>query len=222
VLINGLQSNQLKNLTKLVCFTVTLLTSLAVRAEPVLRNQNASNQTLEIPQTSKQSGQHSLGAVAPKSQVVEIPQRFLGCWRGEVHTENLLGIEMLSPPPISGWLTKIYKVCFVREADNTLKVTLVDSSVAPHEQVLRSSSTLKPVGAGDNRVELVGWLTMVERTASLFSLAPGPIAVVREHVKLDGRLLGKNTMEVAGEVEGYYNGHPWWIGHWICNFQHEP
>jgi hypothetical protein len=191
------------------------------QADPLIKNQNEPTQTQEIPRIHRQTKHRSSRHKAARSQVTEIPQRFLGCWHGAVSQAQLTKLELLSPPRIDVWLTKNYRVCFAREGAE-LKVTIADSGVDPNGQVLRATSSLEPTRASGNEVELDGWLTLVERTSSLAGVATGAPAVVVEQVKLLGELHEKDVMTVHGQVLGYYNGHPWWVGQWNCTFEHQP
>ncbi len=192
-----------------------------VLADPVIKSQQEPAQTQEIPQLRPQANHHPSGSKIPRSQVVEIPRQFLGCWHGAVGQEQLTNLELLSPPRIDVWLTKNYRVCFIRQGDE-LRVTIADSNVDQHDQVLRATSTLEPVTASGNQVELDGYLTLIERSSNLFGLAEHPPTVVLERVKLRGELREDNAMAVQGQVTGYYNGRPWWIGQWRCNFERQP
>ena len=189
-------------------------------ADPLIKSQSEPAQTQEIPQVRRQTKHRSSHGKTMRSQVVEIPQRFLGCWSGAVSEAQLTKLELLSPPRIDVWLTKNYRVCFVRQGAE-LKVTIADSGVDHHGQVLRATSSLEPTRAGGNQVELGGWLTLIERTSDTFGVSAGPPAVVVEQVKLQGELREDNAMTVRGEVMGYYNGRPWWVGQWNCNFERQ-
>jgi hypothetical protein len=198
-----------------------VLMAVAARADPVIKSQSEPTQMQEIPQVHRQTGHHSSHRKVLRSQVVEIPQRFLGCWSGAVSAAQLTKLELLSPPRIDIWLTKNYRVCFARDGTE-LKVTIADSSVDHHGQVLRATSNLEPISASGNQVELGGWLTLIERTSSMPDNPYSPPAVVLEQVKLWGELRQDSAMAVRAQVIGYYNGRLWWIGHWNCNFERQP
>jgi len=191
-------------------------------AAPSMGRQHDEGAVLEVPAIAHQrpfdAAATNLSGPGP---VVQIPQRFAGCWTGQVSESDLTRVRMIDTPMIGAWLTKQYRVCFSEERTG-LKATLADSSVARHEQVLQAKSTMTPVFASEGAIALRGDLRLVERSPAAFPSAWKRADVVEEQVELKGSLDYRGVMRVEGFVEGYYNGRAWFLAAWASDFRRQP
>lgn len=184
--------------------------------------QHNQDAVLEVPSNAHQRFNDDAAAdAADPGPVVQIPQRFAGCWAGEVSESDLTRVRMITTPMIGAWLTKQYRVCFVQEPTG-LKATLVDSNVAPHEAVLQSKSVMTPLFASEGAITLSGSLRLIERgSADVFNPSSEMTGVVDERVRLEGSLDYSGVMRVRGAVTGYYNGRAWFLAAWTSDFQRQ-
>jgi len=192
-------------------------------ATPLLGRQHDQGSVLEVPSMGPQQRNEDDDAsdLPNPGSVVQIPQRFLGCWTGAVSESELTHLRMLTTPIIGAWLTKQYRVCFEREPAG-LKATLADSNVERHKAVLVAKSEMTPVSASDDAVTLNGSLRMLERNSSnLLDPSLTVTSIVDEQVRLEGNLDPSGVMRVRGFVKGYYNGHAWFLAAWTSDFQHQ-
>jgi len=191
-------------------------------ATPLLVRQHNQDSVLEVPTIGHQAPNDDAAAdAAGPGPVVQIPQRFAGCWAGEVSESDLTRVRMITTPMIGAWLTKQYRVCFVQEPAG-LRATLVDSNVAPHEAVLQSKSVMTPVFASEGAIALSGDLRLVERSsADVLARSAEMTDVVDERVQLNGSLDYSGVMRVRGVVKGYYNGRAWFLAAWTSDFQRQ-
>ncbi|MGD0075135.1 MAG: hypothetical protein ABSD31_12475, partial [Candidatus Binataceae bacterium] len=180
-------------------------------ATPLLVHQPNQDSVLEVPSINYQqpNDEASTDSAGP-GPAVQIPQRFAGCWAGEVSQSDLTQVNMITKPMIGAWLTKQYRVCFVQEATG-LKASLVASSVERHELVLQAQSMMTPVFANAGAVGLLGELRMVEQASNgtlraSYNMSGETGDVVEERVQLKGSLDYRGVMRVEGRVKGYYNG----------------
>jgi hypothetical protein len=192
-------------------------------ATPLIGRQQDQGSVLEVPNLGHQpSGADTDSIAIPNpGPMIQIPQRFLGCWTGAVSESDLTRLRMITTPIIGAWLTKQYRVCFEREPGG-LKATLVDSNVARHQAVVEAKSEMTPISANEDAVILSGNLRMVERNAvDRFGSILHVTSIVDENVRLEGLLDPSGVMRVRGFVKGYYNGREWFLASWASDFQHQ-
>jgi hypothetical protein len=192
-------------------------------ATPLLVRQHNQDSVLEVPTIGHQPSNDDAAAaeIANPGPVVQIPQRFAGCWTGEVSESDLTRVQMITTPSIGAWLTKQYRVCFEHEPTG-LRTTLVDSNVARHESVLEAKSVMTPVSASEGAIMLSGSLRLIERSAAdVFNRSSEMTGVVDERVRLEGSLDYSGVMRVRGFVKGYYNGRAWFLAAWTSDFQRQ-
>jgi len=190
-------------------------------AGPLVGRQSDRISFLELPSNKGLHSDNDTAEIPGAIAAVEIPQRFAGCWLGQVSESDLTLIQILAKPVLSGWLTKHYRVCFEREGSG-FKTILVDGEVAPYEAVLETRSVLTVVSASQSAIGMRGSLKMVERLSDVFGLTSGPPRMVDEHLHLEGNLSADGVMRVRGLVKGYHNGEPWFVANWNSDFQYEP
>src|SRR5260370_35067061 len=96
--------------TLLASLSLVLLALQPAYGVPLTGRQHDEGPVLEVP--SKQGAGAGKDHIFDPStqmsdshQVVQIPQQFLGCWQGEVSTENLTMMEVCKPPIVSRWFT---------------------------------------------------------------------------------------------------------------------
>lgn len=191
-------------------------------ATPLVGRQHDQGSVLEVPSMGpQQHNDDDTNEIPNPGPVVQIPQRFLGCWTGAVSESDLTRLRMLTMPIIGAWLTKQYRVCFEREPAG-LKATLADSNVERHKAVLVAKSQMTPVSASEDAVTLNGSLRMLERNSTgLLDPSLTVTSIVDEQVRLEGNLDRSGVMRVRGFVKGYYNGHAWFVASWTSDFQHQ-
>ena len=196
--------------------------SSPVLATPLIGRQQDQGSVLEVPKLNPQQSNATDAATENPGPgpVIQIPQRFLGCWSGAVSESDLTGLRMITTPIIGAWLTKQYRVCFEREPSG-LRATLADSSVMHHRAVLEAKSEMIPISASDDAISLKGSLRMLERNG-VDPKDPSLklTSVVDEKVQLEGNLDG-GVMRVRGYVKGYYNGRAWFLAAWTSDFQRQ-
>ncbi len=209
--------------------SLALCLSTSVSAAPTISSQsgvgsqlNSTNRkqgggTLELPSTT--TNQHSTDNGTRSGQVAQIPQRFLGCWEGQVSEANLTDLDVFSRPILGRWLTKNYELCFVRTPEGAFEATMATGSVEPHIAVIDVHSHLVPTASSPERLALVGDLKIEERAMTLSGYVSGPAGVVHERVRLDGHLRNERLMEVVGDVDGSYNDAPWFTAAWRTDFR---
>ena len=190
-------------------------------AGPLPGRQHDQGSVLEVPSNRDQQSNGDTFELPAQRLVVQIPQRFAGCWRGQVSESDLTLMRMLAKPPFGGWLTKHYRVCFEREPGG-FKATMVNSDVSSYEAVLEAKSALVPVFASESVIALSGRLRMVERLSDALGGLSGPPGIVDERVRLEADLGDDGVMRVRGFVKGYYNGRPWFVATWSGDFQLQP
>jgi len=192
-------------------------------AAPLIGRQQDQGSTLEVPNLGHQPSSDDTPPIAIPNPgpMIQIPQRFLGCWTGAVSESDLTRLHMITSPIIGAWLTKQYRVCFEREPGG-LKATLVDSDVQRHQAVVEAKSEMTPISANEDAIILSGNLRMVERNAVQGVGAPLKVtSIVDENVRLEGLLDPSGVMRVRGFVKGYYNGREWFLASWASDFQHQ-
>lgn len=190
-------------------------------AQPLPGRQHNRGSVLEVPSNRDQQSNDDTIELPAQRLVVQIPERFAGCWHGQVSESDLTLMRMLAKPLLGGWLTKHYRVCFEREQGG-LKARMADSDVSPYDAVLEAKSVLAPIFAGESVVALSGRLRMVERPSYGPGDSSGPPGIVDERVRLEADLGDDGVMRVRGFVDGYYNGRPWFVAAWNGDFQPQP
>ncbi len=187
-------------------------------AAPMPGRQHDQGPVLEVPSDRYQQGNDNTIEIPTQRLIVQIPERFAGCWHGQVSESDLTLMRMLSEPLLGGWLTKHYRVCFERDPKG-LKAKIVESDVSPHDAVLEAKSSLAPIFASENKLALSGRLRMVERASYGAGDSSGPPGIVDERVRLEADLDQDGVMRVRGFVNGYYNGRPWFVATWSRDFR---
>ncbi len=198
-----------------------LVALLPALAAPMPGRQHGQGPVLEVPSNRYQQGNDDTIEIPAQRLVVQIPERFAGCWHGQVSESDLTLMRMLAKPLLGGWLTKSYRVCFEREQGG-LKARMADSEVSPYDAVLEAKSVLAPIFASEGVIALSGRLRMVERSSYGPGDSSGPPGIVDERVRLEADLGDDGVMRVHGFVNGYYNGRPWFVATWSGDFRLQP
>ncbi len=220
--MNRFGKNQIWLGTIAAAICVTLVASAwPALAETMPVRQHDQGSVLEVPSNRYQQSNDSTIELPVQRLVVQIPERFAGCWRGQVSESDLTLMRMLAKPLVGGWLTKSYRVCFEREPGG-LKARMTDSDVSPYDAVLEAKSVLAPIFASEGVIALSGRLRMVERPSYGPGDSSGPPGIVDERVRLEADLGDDGVMRVRGFVNGYYNGRPWFVAAWSGDFQLQP
>jgi len=145
---------------------------------------------------------------------IPLPKVFQGCWQGQVtHPDSL---RALSGRPPGLWITKTYRLCYRRVAQDPFVLTLatagVDSSSVPFNVVSSVRSALRVLRTdGRSSATLRAFLHFNQPDLELGVLAG--TAAVDELTEMTGRVDG-DVLDVQAQVYAEWNSSPWCVITW--------
>ncbi len=209
----------------LLAALVSIVAARPIEAAQVTlpNQQSGASGTLEIPPPAPQGAQPAPTAIAPGGQStleIPLPQVFRGCWTGVV--ADIDSLKMYSPPEISQWVPKTYRICYVRSADGPFHPTISQTGMVDVSgQMSNVRGVLKVISTdGKTTAQMRALLRFDESTRNVFGYSR-KVGTVEELTNMSCRIEG-GVMHVTATVFGQWNGSPWCEMTWHADFQSAP